>query len=449
MTSDAVSSLSTSSALENWETIVDSIRANESKAPLPDHYDPAEFIPLLSPSGEAHGSPVLTDEMARALLQNVKEKVMKSTKDTNGTTEDADEDCGDLWEEEANKLFQPQLTLLESLHAMPSVPHFSRLAVDVSNSPLGNSVLALSSTFHTTSAESKSPSSVGSSSEALESILPPEGPNYLTTYEGSTSALGDGAHGDSTTTPSPARRHRRRLEQDRATLSSSSGQKKKVQEHRSPLPPMRLGSTSRLTAGFVNPAFYAAIHLKPNFIPIILAPSTVTAPIQLVNVKRFLEEGRYVDPSSYYIDQETGAASIRRAKPERVIVSSALFKRNLSTKVSFREFCILDDPLQVENWDHVCAAIVTGKSYQFETWFPEEHRSICQPSYLFQRVAGFLPYFEEDPIPVGVQQWKVMPLLLTKRMVKEQQHIFAAARFWETLFQLLDLCPLFNKYTQE
>lgn len=447
MSSSVGASISPSTALEQWASIVDSIYLNTSLAPLPDHYDTKEFLPLSASVNENISNPsaVLTNELAQALLQHVNETVLQSRKDSdNCPTNDTHDMKINVFAEEARKIFQPQFTLLESLHAAPSVPHFSSLAVDGTNPQLDSSTL--SSFFDSQASEAKTSPRSMTSEEFLKKVLPLEGPNFLKTYKGSET---DNTQELKTDASPSSHRHRRRLEQaSSSTLPASASQRRKTPQQGS-LPPMRMPFSSRLTSGFVNPEFYAAVHLKPDFMPVILAPSTVTAPLQLVNVKRFLEEGCYVDPSTYFIDQETGAASIRRVKPERVIVSSASFRRNLFTKVVFKEFQVVDDPALVENWDHVCAAIVSGKEYQFESWFPQEHRSICSPSHLFKRLAGFLPYFEEDPIPVGVQQWNVKPLLLTKRMLKEQQHIRETARFWEILFQFLDFCPYFNKYTEE
>lgn len=447
MSSSVGASISTSTALEQWAHIVDSIHQNTSLAPLPDHYDPRELLPFSATENEntSNSSALLTNELAEALLQHINETVLPSRKDSDNGAKDGTYDKRiNVFEEEASKIFQPQFTLLESLHAMPSVPHFSSLAVDGSNPLLDSSTLP--SVFDESTSKAKSSPRAMTSEEFLNKVLPLEGPNFLKTYSEPEADQNEERKANAS---SSARHHRRRLEQATSTTHSTSAPRRRKTQGQGSLPPMRMSISSRLTSGFVNPDFYAAVHLKPDFMPVILAPSTVTAPLQLVNVKRFLEEGCYVDPSSYFIDQETGAASIRRVKPERVVVSSAAFKRNLFTKVSFKEFRVVDDPGLVENWDHVCAAIVTGKEYQFESWFPQEHRSICLPSHLFQRIAGFLPYFEEDPIPVGVQQWNVKPLLLTKRMLKEQQHIRETARFWEILFQFLDYCPYFNKYTEE
>lgn len=443
--SASTSALSTSTALENWETIVDRIRANQSTAQLPDCYDPEDFIPLSSSDGGDHPSLLLTDELAKALFHSINEKMKNSSKDSNSATSIPDPSPTNLFAEEANKIFQPQLTLLESLHARPSIAHFSSMAKSgVYSSLVTGTVPSASGLASTLDSLNPGSEKMPSVEEILDKVFSHEGPNFLKTYERSNESPSEKDNRNGTS----AHRHRHDVD-SKAISSLRSVKKRKLHESSGAFPPTRMALTSGLTSGFMNREFFAAIHLKPDFIPIILAPCIVTAPIQLFNVKRFLEEGSYVDPSKYYIDEETGAASIRRAKPEQVFVSAAMFKRNISTKVSFKQFRVLDDPDRVENWDHVCGAIVTGKTYQFESWFPQEHRRISHPSNLFQRVAGFLPYFEEDPIPVGVQQWNVKPLLLTKRMVKEQRHIREASRFWEALFQFLDLCPLFNKYTEE
>lgn len=208
-----------------------------------------------------------------------------------------------------------------------------------------------------------------------------------------------------------------------------------------------LGSTSRLTSGFIDPAYYASIHRQPDFMPIILVPSSVSSPLQLMNVRNFLERGAYVDPPTLYVDEETGTANVQDTKPDTVIVSPGSFLDSDKYRVAFTQFRVVDDPAQVKNWDHVCGCIVDGKQWQFMGWYPSEPASACEPSVLFSRIRGFLPYFEEDKVPAAITQWRVQPLVLTRRIVKAHQHILQASVFWEQLYTFLDAHPLFKLYT--
>ncbi|CCW61184.1 unnamed protein product [Phytomonas sp. EM1] len=206
-----------------------------------------------------------------------------------------------------------------------------------------------------------------------------------------------------------------------------------------------LGISSQLTSGFIDWRRYELTHRQPDFMPIILVPFSITSPLQLLNIKSFLEEGDYVDPPTLFVDAETGTANIQDTKPESVIVSPGPFLDKEKYTVVFSHFRVLDNPDKVRNWEHVCACIVDGKEWQLEKYFPGEP-SARQPSELFSRVRGFLPYFEEDKIPKALRQWRVQPLILSRRLLKKQQHIKQAFVFWEQLYLFLDEHPMFKLY---
>lgn len=211
---------------------------------------------------------------------------------------------------------------------------------------------------------------------------------------------------------------------------------------------LTFGSSSRLTAGFRRQVVLEKRYPKANFTPIILVPSAVSAPIQLFNVKDFLQRGVYTHPSGSYMNSANGSTNREDSKPENVMVSpTSFFSADVLAKCAFRSFRIVEDPRQVENWQHVCACIVTGAEWQFADWFPKQDPSFRTPSYLFDFMRGFLPYFEEDRIPAAVQQWKVHPIQLTRKYVKANGHIAQAFAFWEELYKFLETNPRFSHYT--
>lgn len=211
-------------------------------------------------------------------------------------------------------------------------------------------------------------------------------------------------------------------------------------------PSQAAGTTSSLTSGFLDAQAYALTHRQPDFMPIIFVPSSVTSPLQLINIRSFLEEGIYVDPPSLYVDEETGTANVQDTKPSSVIVSAAGFVDNDRYGVAFRQFRVVDNPTHIKDWSHVCACIVEGKLWQLEGLFPEDGPTGRLPSHLFSRVRGFVPYFEEDKVPKAVQEWRVQPLVLTRRLLKTQQHIKQAFVFWEQLYTYLSEHPFFKLY---
>lgn len=208
------------------------------------------------------------------------------------------------------------------------------------------------------------------------------------------------------------------------------------------------GSGSRrLTTGFLDAGAFDRVHREPDFMPIILVPSSVTAPIQLFNIRLFLTEGTYIDPATQFMDAQTGATNVQDTKPDTVIVSPGSFVNSANHTAAFREFRVVDDPVKIADWSHVVACVVTGKTWEFKGWFPHlADPRATEPSNLFTRVCGFLPYFEEDRVPPAAQQWLVRPVLLTRRATKTEQHIKEAFGFWEQLYSFMDQHPFFKLY---
>lgn len=208
--------------------------------------------------------------------------------------------------------------------------------------------------------------------------------------------------------------------------------------------------TAPLYGGFLGQEAMSpstAVQRKPDFMPILLVPSATTAPLQLVNIKQFLERGAYVDPANLFIDQETGVANIRDTKPRSVVVKPGSFHDPHKYRVAFRQFRVVDDPDEVDNWSHVCGCIVEGKLWQLKGWYPSEDARSREPSRLFSRIRAFLAYFEEDKVPPQCREWNVQSLALTRNLLKDQIHIALASQFWEQLYTFLDEHPTFSTYT--
>ncbi|KAI5691461.1 RNA pol II accessory factor [Leishmania braziliensis] len=214
-----------------------------------------------------------------------------------------------------------------------------------------------------------------------------------------------------------------------------------------PVPPR---GTAPLYGGFLGQEAMSpstAVQRKPDFMPILLVPSAATAPLQLMNIKQFLEHGAYVDPANLYVDRETGVVNIRDSKPRSVVVKPGSFHDPHRYRVAFRQFRVVDDPDEVDDWAHVCGCIVEGKLWQLKGWYPQEQAQSRDPSRLFSRIRAFLAYFEEDKVPPQCREWNVQSLALTRNLLKDQVHIALASQFWEQLYTFLDEHPMFSRYT--
>lgn len=206
--------------------------------------------------------------------------------------------------------------------------------------------------------------------------------------------------------------------------------------------------TRRLNAFFTNTLISStAVAKRPDFNPILLVSPLASAPFQLFNIYAFLHDGHYVDPQLGIVDEVTGAP-IRRRKDTCVTVSPGEFLDTNRFTSAFRRFDIYDDPSQLspEQWRHVCGAIVTDEAWQFDEWFPNAPH-MTQPSTLFTHIKGFLAFFEEDILPQRLREWRVHPVILTRKMTKAGAHISQAIRFWNELFTFLDSHEYFRQYS--
>lgn len=236
-------------------------------------------------------------------------------------------------------------------------------------------------------------------------------------------------------------------------------------------------------------AYIPRRRLKVSFLPIILVPSAPSSPVQLTNVKLFLEVGRYVDPTRYYIRDTDGSPILQTVKPDREVVSCRQYVPSLDEyTVKFRNFLVIDNPKLLSSkrggaadnqlrWENVCCCISGGRDWELEPYYPPpsfysdtsassggggsgaakrgridasaltEASRRHTPSELFSLMKGFVAYFEDDPVPHGVNTWRVTPLLLTRRAVKDYQHSGQAAQFWEQLLTFMQEHPRFGTYT--
>lgn len=185
---------------------------------------------------------------------------------------------------------------------------------------------------------------------------------------------------------------------------------------------------------------------RADFIPIVMIPSTPLSILQIWNIQDFVERGKFVEAPKKFVREEDGS-TVRRDAEECVIASPGNLIDETEYRVQFRSFKFVEDPKHVDNWDHVCACIVTGNNWQFEGWFNGDKAKV-DPSVLFSEVRGFLPFFEEDkPVPQK-DQWRVVPIQMTRKMTNSStQHLRGAAIFWEEVYKFLDSHPRFRTYT--
>ena len=95
------------------------------------------------------------------------------------------------------------------------------------------------------------------------------------------------------------------------------------------------------------------------------------------------------------------------------------------------EYKVMDqEPKNVNDWDRVCAVIVTGKAWQFKNYRYVKEGNVAE---LFSRLCGFYFHFSSDPIPKEVEQWNVKCIAIDKN--NRHRDVAALREFWTKLDQ--------------
>lgn len=122
--------------------------------------------------------------------------------------------------------------------------------------------------------------------------------------------------------------------------------------------------------------------------PIIIVSPATTALLSLSNIKEFLEEGRFVEPSM--------------KRPENGVVIVNHPSENLvSTAQSIMVVDNADLFTKPEYWDRVVAIFTTGQTWQFSKY------KYSKPETLFQKYSGFYMAYQGDVVPKQIADWNV------------------------------------------
>lgn len=122
--------------------------------------------------------------------------------------------------------------------------------------------------------------------------------------------------------------------------------------------------------------------------PIIIVSPATTALISLSNIKEFLEDGRFVEPS------------VKRSENGVVIVNHPSDRLTQAAQ-SIMVVDNVDLFTKPEYWDRVVAIFTTGQSWQFEKY------KYSKPDVLFQKYSGFYVAYLGDIVPKQIKDWNV------------------------------------------
>lgn len=150
--------------------------------------------------------------------------------------------------------------------------------------------------------------------------------------------------------------------------------------------------------------------------PIIIIPSAVASLLTRVNIKKFLEEGEYVE----------GSTSTALSKDAILIERPAT---KFSIEGNPTSYLVVDNVqiMSKDDWERVVAVFTFGATWQFQNY------AWKNPTDLFANTCGF--YFHHKgvaPHP-NIQKWNVRSLVLPHEKVHSHQAHTTWLEFWNHL----------------
>ena len=129
----------------------------------------------------------------------------------------------------------------------------------------------------------------------------------------------------------------------------------------------------------------------PKKQPIIIVSPATTALLSLTNIKEFLEEGKFVEPSlSTTKKPSSGLVTIHHESDRLLPVA--------------HQFMVVDNVdmfTKPEYWDRVVAIFTTGQAWQFTNY------KYSKPEILFQRYAGYYVCYQGEIAPRQIKEWNI------------------------------------------
>lgn len=126
-------------------------------------------------------------------------------------------------------------------------------------------------------------------------------------------------------------------------------------------------------------------------LPIILLSPATSALLSLSNIKLFLEESKFVDPTTNVLPKPDNGIVIINHKTDKL--HPAAHKITVVDNVDFFT--------KPEYWDRVIGIFTTGQSWQFNKY------KYSTPEVLFQKYPGFYMCYQTDVVPKLIKDWNV------------------------------------------
>jgi len=169
-------------------------------------------------------------------------------------------------------------------------------------------------------------------------------------------------------------------------------------------------------------------HRDPKHaIPIIVVPAAVSAVINMYNAKQFFDNGTFV--SGELCRSQSAAAG--QSKPSSLTFTRASYY-DPSKSVTYE---VIDDVRGLkclEDWNRVVGICVSGQSWQFSDWPKKQWPN---PAAIFEKVAAFHIYFEDEALHPNILQWRTHRLPISK--TKRHGDRSVVLDFWHILLEFI------------
>jgi len=203
-----------------------------------------------------------------------------------------------------------------------------------------------------------------------------------------------------------------------------------LEELRQQPPEMAAQESSSLPAPTVRPP---TERLPQTYY--ILVPEAQSTRLNMVNVQKFLNDAQWYDP--------TPESFFKRKKVVEVHPSKILPTLEPKTR---DKFMVIDDIGLLktkEDWDHVVAAFVSGRPWQFRGWFKKEEGTTTAgereiASHL-SRLVAFHLCLDEERMLDSIRHWNVQVLKITKRETNSHHRdLLMARQVWEGILAFIE-----------
>lgn len=131
--------------------------------------------------------------------------------------------------------------------------------------------------------------------------------------------------------------------------------------------------------------------------PIIVVPPLATAPISLLNIRSFLEDGQYVPGSQ-----------LRAESSEK---EEAVYIERKFSDGTFIRFKVVDSVRKFQNphWERLTAVFTLGPQWQFKGWRWKDTATV------FEKCRGLHVYFDDKKLDDHIKTWNVVKFPLSKQ----------------------------------